>query len=83
MQASIVTPKQIIVAVTKKSLLFAAPASIPQAVADTSDNYILAAAMTSRAEYIVTGDKLLLSLKEFVGIPIVTPKTFLAEIRPR
>ena len=83
MQASNVTPKQIIVAVTKKSLLFAAPASIPQAVADTSDNYILAAAMTSRAEYIVTGDKLLLSLKEFVGIPIVTPKTFLAEIRPR
>lgn len=80
MQASNVTPKQIIVAVTKKSLFFADPIRIPQAVTDTSDNYILAAATTSRAEYIVTGDKLLLSLKEFVGIPIVTPRTFLAKI---
>ena len=80
MQASNLTPKKIIVAVSKKSLFFADPVIIPQAIADTSDNYILAAAIASRAQYIVTGDKLLLSLKEFVGIPIVTPKTFLAKI---
>lgn len=61
-----------------KGIILSDPHFIPNATPDAPDNYMLAAAQLAQAEYIVTGDKLLLSLKEFVGIPIVTPKTFLA-----
>mgnify|MGYP001607266625 CR=1 FL=1 len=42
------------------------------------DNKILEAALEGGADYIVTGDKKhLLPLKEFKGIPIVTPAKFM------
>ena len=42
------------------------------------DNRILEAALEGGVDYIVTGDKKhLLSLKEFKGIPIVTPTQFM------
>lgn len=42
------------------------------------DNKILETAMEGRVDYIVTGDgKHLLPLKEFKGIPIITPAQFL------
>lgn len=46
------------------------------------DNKILATALEGQVDYIVTGDsKHLLPLKEFKGIPIVTPTKFLAILR--
>ena len=63
-----------------KSIILSNPKIIPDATPDTPDNYVLAAAELAQVEYIATGDKLLLSLKEFIGIPIVPPKTFLAKI---
>ncbi|MBI1785438.1 putative toxin-antitoxin system toxin component, PIN family [Candidatus Sumerlaeota bacterium] len=45
--------------------------------ADPDDDMILATALATNADYIVTGDKPLLDLKEFRGIPIVTPRVFL------
>lgn len=48
------------------------------------DNKILEAALVGEANYIVTGDKRhLLPLKEFRGIPIITPARFLTAIRSR
>lgn len=44
---------------------------------DLSDNIILNCAFSSQADYIVSGDKHLLNLKEFYGIPILTPRQFL------
>lgn len=44
---------------------------------DPKDDMILEAAVAGLAEYLVTGDKDLLVLKEFMGTPIVTPKEFL------
>lgn len=44
---------------------------------DSSGKIFLGAAITSRAEYIITGDKHLLSLGEFEGIKIVNPRQFL------
>lgn len=42
------------------------------------DNKILETALAGKADYIVTGDKRhLLPLKEFKGIPIITPARFL------
>ena len=43
---------------------------------DLDDDIVLATAVAGNCEYIVTGDKDLLDLKEFRGIPIVKPRAF-------
>lgn len=46
------------------------------------DNKILETALEGKVDYIVTGDKKhLLPLKEFKGIPIITPAKLLAKMR--
>jgi len=44
---------------------------------DPDDDRILEAALAAKADYIVSGDKHLLSLKEWNGIRIRTPSEFL------
>ena len=44
---------------------------------DPADNIILECAVSGKADFIVTGDKDLLTLKSFRKIPIVTPRKFL------
>lgn len=44
---------------------------------DINDDKFLACAVEAKADYIITGDKDLLVLKEYTGIKIVTPKAFL------
>ena len=48
---------------------------------DPKDNIVLETALAGDADFIVTGDKDLLVLKSFQGIPIVTPKIFVASLR--
>jgi len=48
---------------------------------DPADNKFLACAITCQASFIVSGDKHLLKLKEFQGIPIVSPREFLKIIK--
>ncbi len=43
---------------------------------DPSDNKFLELAETGKADYILSGDKHLLSLKDFHGIKIITPAEF-------
>jgi len=45
---------------------------------DPDDDHILAAADTARVACIVTGDKHLLRLGSYKGIPILSPADFLA-----
>ncbi|RJP50319.1 MAG: putative toxin-antitoxin system toxin component, PIN family [Anaerolineaceae bacterium] len=45
---------------------------------DPDDNILLALALDGKADYIVSGDKDLLELTPFQGIPIVAPAEFLA-----
>ncbi len=45
---------------------------------DPTDNRVLEAAITARADYIVTGDSHLLELGSYEGVGIVTPARFLA-----
>ena len=47
---------------------------------DPADNYILACAIAAQASFIISGDKHLLKLKKFRGIPILSPKEFLKQI---
>ena len=44
---------------------------------DPKDNMIIECALNADADYIITGDKHLLKLKEYKGIKILTPKEFL------
>lgn len=45
---------------------------------DVKDDKFLACGVEAKADYIITGDKDLLVLKEYEGIKIVTPRKFLA-----
>lgn len=57
-----------------------AEVSYPNMSPDMADNAILACAIDGKADVIVTGDKKhLLSLDEFQGIPIITPRQFVDE----
>ncbi len=49
---------------------------VPQ-LRDPKDAMILATALSANAEAIITGDRDLLILTEFAGIPILTPQNFL------
>lgn len=46
-------------------------------VADPTDNLVLACAIEGQADYVVSGDEHLLSLREFSGITIITARDFL------
>lgn len=54
------------------------PKSIPDVVKnDKSDNIFIACAYYGNVDFIVSGDKHLISLKEYNGIPIINPGEFL------
>ncbi len=46
-------------------------------LADTSDNKFIEAAIKGGTDYIVSGDKHLLDLKEYKSIPIITAREFI------
>jgi uncharacterized protein len=50
-------------------------------VRDPNDDMIVAAAIDSRADTIVSRDKDLLSLGNFRGVPIISPETFRHQLR--
>lgn len=61
----------------------ASPVDVPEdAVRDPKDRMILACAVGGNADIIVSGDKDLVVLNEYQGIPIVTPSNFLDIINP-
>lgn len=61
--------------------LFVVPGHKINICRDVHDNKILEAALETKADFIVTGDKDLLVLKSFRGIPIVSPKEFLSKLK--
>src|SRR3990167_6858558 len=61
--------------------LFVIPAHKVNICRDIHDNKILEAASKADANFIVSGDKDLLTLKSFQSIPIISPKEFLSWLR--
>ena len=53
------------------------PAQALVVARDPDDDRVLEAAQAGHADFIVSGDRDLLDLREFVGIPILTPTGFL------
>lgn len=58
------------------SLVVAAPLSAP-VCRDPVDDLVLATALSGHADVIISGDKDLLVLKVYQGIPILSPRQFL------
>lgn len=56
--------------------------SVSVSIRDPDDSMILAAAIESEADYLVTGDKELLHLKRFHSVHIITPTAFLRMMPP-
>jgi putative PIN family toxin of toxin-antitoxin system len=50
---------------------------------DPDDNRVLECAVAGRADYIVSGDRHLLNLKQHAGIAILTAREFLDELNQR
>lgn len=53
---------------------------ISGAATHPEDDAVLAAAVSARVDYLVTGDKGLLELGHFRGVRIITPREFLEEL---
>jgi putative PIN family toxin of toxin-antitoxin system len=51
--------------------------------ADPDDNMVLACALESEVDYIVSGDRHLTGLGDFQGIPILSPRDFLEAQTPK
>ena len=58
------------------SILTAGIPDKPVVIDDPDDDYVLACAVEGGASYVVSGDEHLLSLKEYLGIPILSPREF-------
>jgi predicted nucleic acid-binding protein len=60
---------------------WSSPEPLTDVVRDADDNHVIAASLESGAQFIVTGDRDLLTLESFKGIPILTPAAFLEYLR--
>jgi putative PIN family toxin of toxin-antitoxin system len=58
-------------------------AEVADVVGDPADNLVLAAALSVRADYLVTGDSELLAVGVHASVRIVTPREFLSVLPPR
>lgn len=65
------------VALIKRTAVFVQATDIPTTSRDPKDDVFLACSLASNADYLVTGDKDLLTLKEYGNTKIVTPAEFL------
>lgn len=66
-----------ILAFIQKTIHIINPKTTPKRSRDPTDDHILAIAQAARADYLITGDKDLLTLNTHQHTKIVTPKTFL------
>jgi putative PIN family toxin of toxin-antitoxin system len=57
------------------------PKKVEKVCRDPFDDYVLAAAVEGKVDYLVTADKDLLVLKVYRNIAIITPKAFEAVLR--
>lgn len=74
------TPKQIqeiLKEIVETSLIVPGLISVEVIKEDPDDNKFIAAAIEGQAEYIISGDKPLLNIKEYHGVKIISPADFI------
>lgn len=69
--------QEFVLAVTDNASMETLDPSVTGVADDEEDDQVIGTAVKARADIIVTGDKGLLAIGSFVGIPIVTARTFL------
>jgi putative PIN family toxin of toxin-antitoxin system len=69
--------EEVLLAYQTESHMLADPAGVPEVVTDPDDNLLRALASTGSADYLVTGDRLLLAVGSHGTTSIVTPREFL------
>jgi len=74
--AAAIKDPEVVADLIEAAAVLVAPERTITVVSDEPDNRVLEAAIEGGADYIVSGDKHLLALGVFAGIPILTPATF-------
>lgn len=77
-----VTLAELIGYVANLALMLEVQSAAPIVIADPDDDVFLRCADGAEAAYVVSGDRHLLDLDEYAGIPIITIKDFLAREFP-
>ena len=62
---------------TQAKVVVVPPGALAEVVDDPEDDYVLATGIVGEADYLVTGDRELLALREHQGMKIVSPRAFL------
>ncbi|MBI2907186.1 MAG: putative toxin-antitoxin system toxin component, PIN family [Chloroflexi bacterium] len=62
---------------TQSQVVLIKPQDIISVTGDPEDDYVLATTRLGKAEYLVTGDRGLLTLDEYAGAKIITPRQLL------
>ena len=75
------SPEKVLVRFQKAALAFDSPPIPPTILQDPQDDAVLACARAAHADAIVSGDRHLLDLKSFQGIPILTAAECLARLK--
>ena len=75
--------KRLIKLVRKYSYKCQSTSTLKVIESDPDDDKFLHAAIQGKADFIVSGDKHLLNLRAFQGIPIITPRQFIETLKQR
>lgn len=77
------TPKQIqeiLKEIVETSLIVPGLVSVEVVKEDPDDDKFIAAAIEGQADYIISGDKPLLNIKEYHGVKIISPADFISKL---
>jgi putative PIN family toxin of toxin-antitoxin system len=66
----------------ERQSVIAHPVKVERVCRDPFDDYVLAAAVVGRADYLVTADKDLLVLEKYKKVAIITPNEFAVIMKP-
>ena len=70
----------ILMAIRENTTLISPESTLAVIEADETDNRIIECAIKGSAQYVVSGDRHILSLKEYQGIRIISPTEFLRDM---
>ena len=76
------SPEELVACVLDLASVFEVSAGDPVVADDPDDDIFLHCAVTAGASYIVSGDRHLLQLEQYAGIPVVTARAFLSRHFP-